>query len=54
VQDPTLKDGMWGAYDVARIGAETGWKPRPMRDAFHAYMDWIAVERASSTRREAT
>src|SRR5246127_665649 len=23
VQDPTLKDGMWGAYDVARIGAET-------------------------------
>jgi UDP-glucose 4-epimerase len=54
VQDPTLKDGMWGAYDVARIGAETGWKPRPMRAAFHAYMDWIAAERDSSTRREAT
>lgn len=47
LQDPTLKDGMWGAYDVARIGAETGWKPRPMRAAFHAYMDWIAAERDS-------
>jgi UDP-glucose 4-epimerase len=53
VQDPTLKDGMWGAYDVARIGAETGWKPRPMRAAFHAYMDWIAADRDSSTGREA-
>ena len=47
VQDPTLRDGMWGAYDVSRIGAETGWKPRGMREAFHAYMDWIAAERES-------
>ena len=45
LQDPSLRDGMWGAYDVARIGAETGWKPRPMREAFQAYMDWIAAER---------
>jgi len=50
VQDPTLSDGMWGAYDIARINAETGWKPRPMRDALHAYMDWIAAERNSNTR----
>ena len=41
VQDPALRDGMWGAYDVTRIGAETGWKPRPMREALHAYMDWL-------------
>ncbi len=53
VQDPSLRDGMWGAYDVARIGAETGWKPRPMREALHAYMDWIAAERSSGTPQEA-
>jgi nucleoside-diphosphate-sugar epimerase len=51
VQDPTLTDGMWGAYDIARIRAETSWQPRPMREALHAYMDWIASERNSSTRR---
>jgi len=53
LQDPTLKDGMWGAYDVSRIYGETGWKPRPMREALHAYMDWIAAERASGPRQEA-
>jgi UDP-glucose 4-epimerase len=52
VQDPTLRDGMWGAYDVARIFSETGWKPRPMRDALHAYMDWIVAEREAATRQE--
>src|SRR5215470_10401314 len=51
VQDPTRSDGMWGAYDISRISAETGWKPRPMREALHAYMDWIAAERSPSTRR---
>jgi UDP-glucose 4-epimerase len=45
VQDPTLKDGMWGAYDVSRIAVETGWKPRPTREALHAYLDWIVAER---------
>ena len=45
LQDPNLKDGMWGAYDIARIAGETGWKPRPMREAMHAYMDWIVAER---------
>jgi UDP-glucose 4-epimerase len=41
LQDATLSDGMWGAYDISRINAETGWKPRPVREALHAYMDWI-------------
>ena len=50
VQDPTLRDGMWGAYDISRLSAETGWRPRPMREALHAYMDWIVSERRSSTR----
>jgi UDP-glucose 4-epimerase len=46
LQDPSLTGGMWGAYDISRIGAETGWKPRPVRQALHAYMDLIAAERA--------
>ena len=45
LQDPTLKDGMWGAYDVSRLAVETGWKPRPTREALHAYLDWIVAER---------
>ena len=48
LQDATLKDGMWGAYDISRITAETGWKPRPVCAALHAYMDWIVAERRSS------
>ncbi|HWX34417.1 MAG TPA: NAD(P)-dependent oxidoreductase [Steroidobacteraceae bacterium] len=43
LQDAALSDGMWGAYDISRISAETGWKPRPMREALHAYMDWIGA-----------
>lgn len=45
LQDPSLRDGMWGAYDIARIGSELGWQPRPMREALLAYMDWILAER---------
>jgi len=45
LQDPHLSGGMWGAYDISRIEAETGWRPRPTRDALHAYMDWIAGHR---------
>ena len=44
LQDATQWDGMWGAYDISRITAETGWKPRPVREGLHAYMDWIAAE----------
>jgi len=52
VQDPALRDGMWGAYDTSRIFGDTGWKPRPMREALHAYMDWIAAERAAKPPQE--
>jgi UDP-glucose 4-epimerase len=45
LQDDTLKDGMWGAYDISRIFGETGWKPRAVREAFQSYIDWIAAER---------
>ena len=44
LQDSASRGGMWGAYDISRIVAETGWRPRPMREAFHAYMDWIVAE----------
>lgn len=43
VQDPTLTDGMWGAYDIARLTRDTDWRPRPGREAFHDYMDWIVA-----------
>lgn len=43
VQDVTLKGGMWGAYDIARIMRDTPWRPRPGKEAFHAYMDWISA-----------
>lgn len=43
VGDDTQRDGMWGAYDLARIQRDTAWKPRPVREAFHAYIDWLAA-----------
>jgi UDP-glucose 4-epimerase len=49
VRDASLSEGMWGAYDISRIRAETGWRPRPVREAFHAYMDWITATRAFNT-----
>ena len=48
VQDPALKGGMWGAYDTARIERDTTWRPRPGKDGFHAYMDWIAANEQGS------
>ena len=47
VQDPAFKHGMWGAYDIARIERDTGWRPRSGKEAFHAYMDWIAENEMS-------
>lgn len=44
VENASLTGGMWGAYDTARITAETGWRPRPTREAFHAYMDHLAAQ----------
>ena len=44
VQDASRVDGMWGAYDISRLTFETGWRPRPVREAFHGYMDWIAAQ----------
>ena len=39
--DPKLRGGRWGAYEVARIREDTEWQPRPLREAFHDYIDWL-------------
>jgi UDP-glucose 4-epimerase len=43
VQDPALKNGMWGAYDLARIERDTGWRPQAVKQGFFDYMDWIVA-----------
>ena len=44
LQDASLRDGMWGAYDISRITTETGWRPRPVREALQAYIHWIKAQ----------
>ena len=34
--------GRWGAYDLTRIRADTGWRPRALPEAFATYRDWLA------------
>jgi UDP-glucose 4-epimerase len=41
VQDPALRGGKWGAYEISRVFNEVGWRPRPVRDALHDYIGWI-------------
>jgi UDP-glucose 4-epimerase len=53
VQDPSLRDGMWGPYDTARLERDTGWRPRPLREAFHDYMDWVAANELVAMPRQA-
>jgi nucleoside-diphosphate-sugar epimerase len=45
-QDPVQRGRRWGAYDISRLAA-LGWRPRPLRDALHAYLDWLLAERAA-------
>ena len=52
LQDSPSREGMWGAYDISRIMAETGWRPRPMREAFQAYMRWITSDEDALARVE--
>ena len=39
--DPALTGGRWGAYDISRLSADTGWHPRPLADAFVDYGAWL-------------
>jgi UDP-glucose 4-epimerase len=52
IQDTSLKDGMWGAYDLARIERDTAWRPRSGKEAFHDYMDWIVANESDAAAGE--
>ncbi|MFP6744619.1 MAG: NAD(P)-dependent oxidoreductase [Alphaproteobacteria bacterium] len=39
--DVRRRSGRFGAYDISRMTEEFGWRPRPLRDAMHHYIDWI-------------
>lgn len=39
--DTTLTGGRWGAYDISRIVADTGWRPRPLGEAILDYSAWL-------------
>lgn len=39
--DARRRIGRFGAYDIARMTAEFGWRPRPLRDAMHDYIAWL-------------
>jgi UDP-glucose 4-epimerase len=38
---PERLNGAWGAYDISRLKADTGWEPRSQREAIAHYADWI-------------
>jgi nucleoside-diphosphate-sugar epimerase len=39
--DPDRRYGQWGAYDVSRLREELNWKPLPLRQRMHDYIDWL-------------
>jgi len=39
--DPAHRDGRWGAYDISRIAADCGWRPRPLPEALADYAAWL-------------
>jgi len=41
VMNPEHKHGRWGAYDIGRLWAETGWKPMSLHDALAEYVTFV-------------
>ena len=41
LDDARRRSGRFGAYDIARMSDEFGWRPRPLRDAMHDYIAWL-------------
>ena len=39
--DVRRRTGRFGAYDISRMTNEFGWRPRPLREAMHHYIDWL-------------
>jgi UDP-glucose 4-epimerase len=40
------RTGRWGAYDISRAEQDLAWKPRPLRQAMHDYIDWLRKNEA--------
>lgn len=40
-QDPGLRSGRFGAYDISRIRNDTGWTPRSLEEAVGDYVAWL-------------
>ncbi|HEY1783216.1 MAG TPA: NAD(P)-dependent oxidoreductase [Roseiarcus sp.] len=38
--DPMLKRGQHAAYDIAAIGRDVGWRPRPLAQQMATYLAW--------------
>ncbi len=47
VHDARRRLGRWGAYDITRLTDGHGWRPRPLAEAMHAYIDWVAAHEAA-------
>jgi UDP-glucose 4-epimerase len=39
--EANLTQGRWGAYDISRLIADTGWHPRPLAVALRDYAEWL-------------
>ena len=39
--DARRRTGRFGAYDISRLSDELDWRPRPLRQAMHDYIDWL-------------
>ena len=39
--DARRREGRFGAYDIARMRDEFGWRPRRLRDAMQDYIAWL-------------
>ena len=39
--DARRREGRFGAYCIARMTEEFGWRPRPLREAMHDYIVWL-------------
>ncbi|MBI1383945.1 MAG: NAD-dependent epimerase/dehydratase family protein [Rhizobiales bacterium] len=39
--DPCHVDGKWGALDISRLVADSGWRPRPLVEMLADYADWL-------------
>ena len=39
--NPAHVGGRWGAYDISRMAADTGWRPRPLETALADYAAWL-------------